>query len=95
MQENRNSHNVSSFEESSYFFDELNRDETALHNCNSVNAYNLWPKIINNGKDEKGDLNSYNISESPKKQGNEGVNKVERPSIQGPARSILLSNDPP
>jgi hypothetical protein len=42
------SHQASSFDESSYFFDELNKDETALHNCNSVNAYNLWPKIINN-----------------------------------------------
>ncbi len=48
MSEKRTSHNASSFDESSCFFDELNKDESALHNCNSVNAYNLWPKIINN-----------------------------------------------
>jgi hypothetical protein len=77
MQENRNSHNVSSFEESSYFFDELNRDETALHNCNSVNAYNLWPKIINNGK-LLVDIDSDDLFEPPEKQRDERINKAER-----------------
>ena len=41
--------NASSFEENSCFFDELNKDEVALHNCKSLNGYNLWPKIIENG----------------------------------------------
>ncbi len=39
----------SSCDESSCFFDELAKDDANLHNCNSVNVYNLWPKIINNG----------------------------------------------
>jgi hypothetical protein len=38
----------SSFEENSCFFDELNQDEVALHNCNSINGYSMWPKIIDN-----------------------------------------------
>lgn len=47
-QENNNALQISSFDESSCFFDEFNRDEETLHNCGSVNAYNMWPKIINN-----------------------------------------------
>ena len=41
---------MSSFDESSCFFDEFNREEEKekLHNCGSVNAYNMWPKIIDN-----------------------------------------------
>ena len=48
----RVSYNHSSFDESSCFFDEHNKDESPLHNCFPVTDYKLWPKIINNGKIE-------------------------------------------
>jgi hypothetical protein len=72
------SNQTSSFDESSYFFDELNKDETALHNCNSVNAYNLWPKIINNGIDIQG-IDSYSDNKfgSLEEQRNEVINQTQ------------------
>ena len=50
MNDNSRLKDMSSMNESSYFFDELNKDEEALHNCSTVKAYNMWPHIINQGK---------------------------------------------
>lgn len=47
MNDNSRLKDMSSMNESSYFFDELNKDEEALHNCSTVKAYNMWPHIIN------------------------------------------------
>jgi hypothetical protein len=47
---------MSSCDESSCFFDEFNREDehdesnNPLHNCGSVNGYNMSPKIVDNGK---------------------------------------------
>eukprot|EP00347_Sterkiella_histriomuscorum_P012975 403366496 len=82
----------SSFDESSCFFDEINKDEDVLHQCASVHDYEFWPKIVS----------QLTISLNPQKNEkakqklnlNNFITKVPQSNIQTKYKSGYLKKEP-